>query len=378
MAWTAVSACAGEVPQAEQGFEVRGQVTWEILAVNPKTWTFDFIARVVGLTWEIQVKPGSAGTVKDVSPNEYLAASDGRTLYLITDHGQSIRQRVVRGEEVGVNTLEALVYTNVVPNNKAFYAPIWLAFCSGSYYKQLKTNLITLPICENVFSGDSINGLVALDYSQFAYWTLAAEPPRCPRTLSSLDDGRVKLVRGEMYAITDERYSPPFAAGFTNILFEAKNYEEIGAFRLPRTAEMSVYWLRGHPQNLARIHHLKLAVEHSKRLVSPIEFPPKLAGVALVGDWRLALSNRPMQVSYVATNGFLSPEEVQADLPSYRQALQTWKYIMAQGPLRMAETPKATWFWPIAGALTAALTVGIWVMRRKGVNKQQQNKTGKP
>lgn len=375
MVWGAVSVNAGEV-QAAKGFEVHGQVTWEILAVNPKIWTFSYLARVAGQTWEIRVKPASATTAKALNFDEYLATSDGSTLYLLTDFGTDIRLRAARGEDVGANTYEALVYTNVVPNDKAFVSPIWLAFCSGSYFQGLGTNRITVPICENVFSGNSINGLVALEYTQPAYWALAPETPGCPKLIHSVDDGRVKRVRGAIYAITDEHYPPPYASGFTNIVFEVKGYDEVGSFRLPKAAELTVNWLKGSAQTLSRIHRLTLTVGETKLLGSPIEFPPRLLGVAFVGDWRFALSNRPMQVSYVATNRFLSPEEVQTTAPGYGQALQTWQQIAAQGPLRMAETPKATWFWPAAGTLTAALVVGIWVMRKghQQQNKQQQNK----
>lgn len=115
-----------------------------------------------------------------------------------------------------------------------------------------------MPICENVFSGNSINSLAALEYEQSAYWALAAEPPGCPKLLHGLDDGRVKRVRGAIYAITDEHYPPPYASGFTNIVFEAKGYDEIGSFRLPKAAE--------------------LTVGETTLLGSSIEFPPKLSG----------------------------------------------------------------------------------------------------
>lgn len=379
--WSAGAAKAGG-RQAAPGFEVSGQVTWEILAAAPTFWTFSYRARVAGQTWEIRVKPDSASTANAWNFDEYLETSDGSTLYWLIDSRMDHRRRAARGEEVGVNTCEASVQTNVVPNAKAFVAPIWLAFCSGAYFQGLTTNRITVPICENVFSGDSIHGLVALEYTQLAYWALAAGPPGCPMRLHSLDDGRVKRVRGMLYAITDELYPPPYASGFTNIVFEAKGYDAIGGFRLPKAAELTVNWLHGHPQRpqtLSRIHRLVLTVEKTKRLGSPIEFPPRLPGITLVGDWRFTLSNRPMRVSYVATNRFLSPEEVQATAPGYAHALQNWQVLVAQGPLRMAETPKATWFWPAAGILTLALVAGIWVMRRKGVNQQQQqNKTGEP
>lgn len=131
MVWSVVSVNGGEA-QAAKGFEVRGQVTWEILAVNPKIWTFSYVARVAGQTWEIRVIPAAASTAKALNFDEYLATSDGSTLYLLTDFGTDIRLQAARGEDVGANIYEALVYANIVPNHKAFVSTIWLAFCSGS------------------------------------------------------------------------------------------------------------------------------------------------------------------------------------------------------------------------------------------------------
>ena len=365
-----VSSCNAGAPPAEPGFEVRGQIKWEILTVHPKEWTFDFSAKVIDPAWEIRVRPSADSTYRDFKLDEIVATCDGQTLYVIKNFETDQEKRRGRGEQVGPNASESLVYRNIVPNNEAFLAPIWLAFCSRAYFRDLRTNLITVPICENVFSGMSINSIAALEYRQAAFWSFADEPPFCPRTLYSVDDGSIKGVRGELYTITKDHYAPPYDSGFTNIAFEASDYSKVNGFKLAKSASLDVYCLRGTPQVMTHLHQLQVTVASMKSTHAAIDFPPRIAGIAVVCDWRFALSNRPMQVAYLATNRYLSVQEVTANTAQLNQALQTWRLIGAQGGLRVVQAPNTKWWRAAFVSIGAVLAVCLWIRAVK--TKQNQ------
>jgi hypothetical protein len=81
----------------------------------------------------------------------------------------------------------------------------------------------------------------------------------------------------------------------------------------------------------------------------------------------MSVSNRPMQVYYLATNRFPTVTEVQA-MPEYSSAEKF--YSIARQPPHILEASKPIWFWVAAGCITATAVVVIWVM--KGKQKQQK------
>lgn len=348
------SGISAEATRPEPGFEVQGEFTWEILGDNSehrKFWRFDFGAKVAGPIWEIRVQPRPGATARDIRLESFLAACDGSTIY-------DVCYFLRGGSEGGV-------FPHVVPNHEPYFAPVWLAFCSGAYFQELCTNQIPVPIPENVFSGNSIRGLLALEYWQTAFWDLADSPPRTPRLFQSVDDGRIKRARGNWYVITEERYAPPWERGFTNIVFRVDDYAAVGPFSLPRSAELEVYWLRPPAPRPVLLHRMTVTVREAVATNVAIIVPPALRGVAWVGDWRFTVSNRLAQVTYVTTNRFLSHDEVRADEFAVRHATESWGLLFARGPLRAATAPKARWFPWMAGLLTVALAISLAIARKK-------------
>lgn len=247
----------------------------------------------------------------------------------------------------------------------------------------MRTNRIPVPISENVCSGEPIVGRVALEYTQLTFWELSTNPPRTPRVLWSLDDGSIKQVTSRDWINTGLRYPSPYDSGFTNIVFEVSDYFDLNGWRLPKSADLRVYWILNKSPGrristigdlysgpLSCVVHLRLEAEDAKPLETPIEFPPALPGIALVGDWRFVLSNRPMQVCYLATNRFLSPHEVERIEPYYSTALRTWRSEAMRRPPQPVNRSKKIWYWLATVSLTALFGYWIWVMSKKGQNKQ--------
>ena len=280
----------------ERGFRVEGVTMRNGVGVP-------FEVKVIGGKWKIQTVTLPSG----YSPQEkIIIVGDGYTVYEIRDFSNLIKKAIASGQKLGVNWSESMVSDIGVPVEHSHVSPIWMAFCSESYFKNLKTNFIYLPTCENIRSGDTPFGLAALRYRQTSYWNLNQQPPYCPKDLWSVDDGIIKYFAGKA------RYPAPYSLGFTNFTFTVQEYLDLEEFEIPKKAEINIYSLfdKGKFSGpMRKLHCCALVVNRAALCTDAIEFPPSFSGITTVRDGRAMVSNQVDIVHYMSTNRFLSTEE---------------------------------------------------------------------
>ena len=233
---------------------------------------------------------------------------------------------------------------------------LWLAFGSGPYFANLKTNMV-VPFYHQWAQRWGFRG-----YQQEARWRLAETVPRLPLVVSYINPGQ-KLERpytNGVYAKTlvFVPYSPPYDKGFTNGHYVVLASTNIGGLTLPTEFKFEEYDLAGSGAGRPiRTVHGKV---HSLASYCPkkdLKF--KFPGNVTVIDERVRTNPDMSRLPSYKSTRWLTTNEVFALLEEKKNpSVQT---------LAMAAKPKPHPWWqgPVAvGALLVPGGVVWWRLRR--------------
>jgi len=166
-------------------------------------------------------------------------------------------------------------------------APVWLMFASGDYLRTVTNGLVEPPLTIGLFEN--------LDYYPRpfripAQWSLQQAFPFLPLDVTCQDDGETKTEP----PFDNVKRSPPFDAGFTNIVFRVTGTKKLDEVEVPCTADVDTY--RPDPGGKPRLLHYNryhLALGKWSRSIPPTTFKPKLPGLTTISDARHARSEHP-------------------------------------------------------------------------------------
>jgi hypothetical protein len=303
-----------------QDFVVEGTVTHSQFGHLPREESWRFSARTEGESWSASVLP-----TRESHWSQIMAIGNPRGVFVIMEFSPALRGRTV-------NTSQALVMSNTVPTSLLApeVGPIWLVYLSRNYMEQ-PPRRIPPPVPFNVAGGASLPNFEP--YSLEAHWEYDPTT-RFIRRLVTLDDGKERaLLGGKLVEVGT--YPPPFNKGFTNLVFEVLSHEKYEGQMFPKKSQLDVFWVSGGKREM--VHRYIIEATRFRTPPSTSIPEPELNGIGAISDGRLSHSKNPVVVPYLATNRFLTPEEIM-NLPAFKQALmqattfQPTVLPAAQGP----------------------------------------------
>jgi hypothetical protein len=341
-------AALNPIVRAEPSFAIHGTLTHEQFGPHGFQKQYRFAANSQGCEWSISTVQEPADLV-----NEVRAVKNASGLFVVPDLSASQAQRKERGEAVGPNRAQAMVFTNCVPNCilAPELGPIWLTFLSSCSLKEADPKRFPPPTFLNIAGGCPVPPFVA--YTQPAWWQ-TEEDTGLPVFFESADfEGFQHGVSGE-HLVRLRRYEPPFDHGFTNLVFRVIAQTNIGPWRFPSIAVLDVCWIR--QGRLEKIHRFHIAANQIELTPERAVSNPTLPGVTLVSDARLANASSSAVLEYLATNRF--PES--SELEDLEATPGTYAHAISLNPPRI-HSERTGWllFWTSGGLFTTALAILI-------------------
>ena len=281
-----------------QSYEGTGELSFGLFGptnISRSSLRFEF--RVADRHWWIKTTPAAS------APYDYREASfDGLTVYWLQNLEAALGARTAAGEKLGVNIANSFIQNggDILHDLDLDEIPaIWLAFCSGAFFKQ-QTNEMVEPA---ITFGHSAARYSEAPFKQRALWVLNERFPHTPKEVSYIADGwfRVPPPRRPV------RRPKPFDDGFTNVVFRADRFKAFGSLVLPEAASIETF---GPGIKADEREKVVLRSRYELKLLSAREagnltntFVPKIPGVTTVIDERFY--ERAGSLSYFITNSWI-------------------------------------------------------------------------
>jgi len=271
--------------------------------------TSRFTARVENCNWYV-----SSVQQPQESFDEIVAYGNDEGVFITMDM-TNFRTKLVR---MFPNNAQAVVFTNSVPSFHftPCLGPIWITFLSGCYFRTANPDSpVSPPVSLNVAGGSILPAFNS--YVQKSFWKLDPKTGLPVEFISRDDSGAIMGILNDQLVKVGE-LPPPFHKGFTNIVFQLKQYEMFAGYRMPKYAVLDVYWVYFKSYEL--IHRFSITAERFEQIL-PKSIPlPETKGIAIITDGRLSTRNGPIVLTYFGTNRFLNLNELKS-LPQFNEAV---------------------------------------------------------
>jgi len=292
--------------ESEIKFEAEGTVTYAT-APDPRgsyTDTKHFIVMRDGNVWKIrtttekQERTGLGGPIGESVDVYYEMSFDGTNIYRLTQQDKNkILSTVPANERNKWVFAEGDVEKADSPHGNDIYKlyPVWLAYCSAPYFKNLSGNTaVSAAFPTRDFIGERIakkqspvkwnshDKFFLKDASWFSDGNVEAHWP----------DGRV----------TTEKYQPPYDKPFVETYFENSSWTNWDGISMPTSFKMVAYQPNYTSTNTARFN-VAYTITGSLEQIRNIEkfpAPPELTTETHITDWRNVQRDQPAR--YVSTN----------------------------------------------------------------------------
>jgi hypothetical protein len=292
-----------------QEYEVEGVVSFDHFVAKRREPEVSFHVAVRGPKWFIRT------TRPDKLLADYEeAAYDGTNLYYVCSIKTAVGQRAATGKKTGVNNAIAWIYKGPVLHSDVSHiiAPVWFAYASSRYLAALTNSelepVIMAPLSTGVYD-------LAVPFKQHAEITLSASLPNLPMRVVFFEDG---FLRDEMLRAPRKR-KPPYDKGFTNAVYSAVNFTNVGGYSLPTTATLRIYAPKDDqfaPNGLGTTHHdvmlhsqYQIALTRATPQTSLEEFQPKLLPTSVVTDARF-VQQQGLLVPYLSDSNWATVAEI--------------------------------------------------------------------
>ncbi|GIX50055.1 MAG: hypothetical protein KatS3mg132_249 [Limisphaera sp.] len=177
------------------------------------------------------------------------------------------------------------------------------------------------------------------------------------------------------------RYPPPYDTGFTNVIYEVSEWQEVGSLALPAKSRLRVLAppgaSRSGTDDLATVAVGEVHVTATHGWEGTVALPPAIKGVAIVYDYRISSEAQPGWFVYTTTNRILEPAEFHTarlgSEPAWPVAQLQWDALQPSQRLAEAEARQArravTYRWIlITSSLALALAIG-WALYRHRISQ---------
>ena len=230
---------------------------------------------------------------------------------------------------------------------------IWLAYASSRYFDAATSSSRLQPAASQlVLYGRNVQpNSFAL---QQAFWSRRPEPPGALVSAVYLDDGIAGLRGGQPV-----KWPAPLDAGFTNAIYTALEYTNVGAYSLPTRASLTTFSPQPGDAGLRVVRRFTYDIVTTNLTTSFLhtgDFRPQLPGKTYLNDMRFSTPGNDLHVNYYLDDGrWLSDNEVKA-LPEFVVATAQASQMRTASNRRAPKVSRPV-VWVVFGLLTA-LPVG--------------------
>jgi hypothetical protein len=223
-----------------------------------------------------------------------------------------------RGESVAPNVALGTIYRGEVPNLESTedLAPIWLAYLSGSYFKNQTNDFAEPPFARDPNS--AMHYGPPHYFKMQAFWTLTDSKPPFISHLAYLSGGYATNAMGKPV-----KRQAPYDQGFTNSYYQVESFTNIGGLDVPLVSSFKVF--RQKPDAIANMD-LDLLFEYRinlERATSKVaDFPSEQwLDVTACQDYRVKTDSGTPFACYYANNRWPTDEE------ALKMAVSNGKFI---------------------------------------------------
>jgi RNA polymerase sigma factor (sigma-70 family) len=329
-------------------------------STGAETTDYPFTVSVSNGLWFMRITDIRSNTVAGY----FEIGCDGQRTYYV-DYQEAWAQAAAlhRGTGNAENVAVGIIGPQEVPHFPFAHqaGAIWLAYASGRYFDAATSPRLQPAATLLVLFGRNVQpNSFAL---QQAFWSRRQERPGVVASAVYLDDG-IAGLRGGVPA----RWPAPLDAGFTNAVYQALEYTNVGALSLPTRATLNTFAPQlgdPRPRVVPKFTYEIMATNLTTSLLYTGGFRPQFPGKTFVNDMRFSTPDNDLHVNYyVSDERWLTDGEVKK-LPEYAVA------AAHAGQMRTASSrPGARGsrqvVWVVFGVLAALPVVFFFKQKRGG------------
>ena len=240
---------------------------------------------------------------------------------------------------------------------------IWLAYASGRYFDTSTSSRLQPAATLLVLYGRNVQpNSFALQRTLWSRWE---RRPGIPASAVYFDDGIAGLRAG-----APVRWPPPLDAGFTNAVYSALDFTNVGGLALPMRATLNTFSPQlgePRPRVVRRCSYKIVATNLTTAFLHAGSFKPELPGKTYMNDMRFSTPGDNLQVNYYVSDAqWLGDAEVK-QLPEFAVAMRQASRARpaSNRPANRLSRP-AVW---AAFAVLAALPVVVFFKQQRSGRK---------
>ncbi len=344
-------------------FQFSAQGLCRLTAFNStgtETTDYPFTVSVSNNLWFMRITDVRSNAVAGY----FEIGCDGqRTYYVDYQEAWARAAALRRGTGSAENVAVGIIGPQEVPHFP--FAPqagaIWLAYASGRYFDGAKSSRLQPAATLLVLYGRNVQpNSFAL---QEAHWSPMEGGPGVPASAVYLDDGIAGIRNG--LAV---KWPSPLDAGFTNAIYQALEYTNVGSLSLPTRATLNTFAPElgsPGPRVVPKFTYEIVATNLTTSLLHTGSFKPELPGKTFVNDMRFSTPGNDLHVNYyVSDERWLSDGEVKR-LPEFvvATAHASQMRTASNRPGGRVSRPVV---WVVFGLLAALPVVFFYRQRRRG------------
>jgi len=341
-------------------FSAQGMVRFTAFnSTSTETTDYPFTVAVSNGLWFMRITDVHSNAVSGYFEIGY---NGQRTYYLDYQEAWAKAAPLNRGTGSAENVAVGIIGPQEVPHFPfaSQAGAIWLAYASTRYFDAATSSSRVQPAASQlVLYGRNVEAnSFAL---QQAFWSRRPEPPGALVSAVYLDDGIAGLRDGQQV-----RWPAPLDVGFTNAIYTALAYTNVGAFSLPTRATLTTFAPQlgaPGPRVVRRFTYDIVTTSLTTSFLHTGDFRPLLPGKTHVRDTRFSTPGNDLHVNYYLDDGrWLSDSEVKA-LPEYAVAVAQARQMRTASNRPAAKVSRPL-VWVVFGLLTALPLVFFYRQKR--------------
>jgi RNA polymerase sigma factor (sigma-70 family) len=320
---------------------------------------YPFTVTVSNGLWFMRITDVRSNTVAGY----FEIGCDGQRTYYV-DYQEAWAQAAAlrRGTGNAENVAVGIIGPQEVPHFPFAHqaGAIWLAYASGRYFDAVTGPRLQPAATLFVLFGRNVQpNSFAL---QQAFWSRRQERPGALASAVYLDDGIAGLRGGAAV-----KWPAPLDAGFTNAVYQALEYTNVGALSLPTRATLTTFAPQlgdPGPRVVPKFAYEIVATNLTTSLLHTGGFRPQLPGKTFVNDMRFSTPHNDLHVNYYANDErWLTDAEVK-QLPEYAVATAQAGQMRTASSRPGAKLPRLV-VWLVLGVL-AAFPIALFFKQKRG------------
>lgn len=340
--WCAILFCAWVNQACASQYQVQGtlKVTdYTIDGTAQPERLSNFTFQRSDKVWEIVIRPA-------VRPKDFSRVSfDGTNLYCLQNMEGTLAANRRLGMQVGENQATGHVIVKEVPNDRFSdgAGQVWLAYGSEDYFRGRKPGAVEVPFFQVSRGFSDISDSIMRE----AVWVLSESSPQLPSLVTY--HGREGF------------------GAFTNAEYLVSDYTNIAGLKLPSKATFLIYHFLqpvGGERKQRRWVRYELEAERFQIAENTLSFPPAVAGLTFVMDYRFgSSSNMANAALYKTDKRFLSQQEILALPADKKKGVGFMRGSRVQQAHERTSTTRMRWI--VVGFMVSGLAILLFAVRKR-------------